>query len=325
MNLLRAVKLAGGAFACLFLLLLPILLPEIQVHLATEILIFALFAVSFNLLLGYSGLLPFGHAACFGVGAYATALIFKHITGMPFLMTILISAASGFVGALIIGFFCVRLSGGYFALISLAFQMFLYAVALKWRDVTGGDDGMGVPRPEFYLPGLGILPLTNIHYLYYITLVIVALAILACYLFLKTPLGNATICTRENATRASFLGYDVFLTRLTMFSLSGFLAGISGALFVVFQEFVATNVLDIHMSFTVLLMATIGGTGHFLGPVLGAAFFMVFQDWISSVTKHWLLFMGIVFVMVVLYAEGGLIELFKWERIRVLFARKKEL
>jgi branched-chain amino acid transport system permease protein len=325
MNRVAAIKITAGALACLFLLFLPALLPEIKVHLATEVLIFALFAVSFNLLLGYSGLLPFGHAACFGVGAYATALILKSITGMPFLMTILISAIAGFAAALIIGFFCVRLSGGYFALISLAFQMFLYAVALKWRDVTGGDDGMSVTRPEFYLPGVGTLPLTNIHYLYYVTLVIVALATVAFYLFLKTPLGSAAICTRENATRASFLGYDVFLTRLIMFSLSGFLAGISGGLFVVFQEFVATNVLDVHMSFTVLLMAIIGGTGHFLGPVLGAAFFMVFQDWISSVTKHWLLFMGIVFVIVVLYAEGGLIGLFKWERIRVLFVRNKEL
>jgi len=324
MNRRRALKIVGGGIASLFLLLLPVLLPEVDVHLATEILIFALFAVSFNLLLGYCGLLPFGHAACFGVGAYATALIFKHITGMPFLITLLISALSGFVGALIIGFFCVRLSGSYFALISLAFQMFLYAVALKWRDVTNGDDGMGVTRPDLYLPGLGTLSLMNIQYLYYVTLVIVALAILACYLFLKTPLGHAAVSMRENVIRASFLGYNVFLTRLAIFSFSGFLAGISGALFVVFEEFVATTVMDVHMSFTVILMATIGGTGHFLGPVLGAVFLMVFQDWISSLTKHWWLFMGIVFVMVVLYAEGGLIGLFKWEKIRALFVSEKE-
>jgi branched-chain amino acid transport system permease protein len=324
MNRSKALKIAGGGMASLFLLLLPVLLPEIDVHLAAEILVFALFAVSFNLLLGYCGLLPFGHAACFGVGAYATALIFKHITGMPFLITIMISALSGFVGALIIGFFCVRLSGAYFALISLAFQMFLYAVALKWRDVTSGDDGMSVPRPDFYLPGLGTFSLMNIQYLYYITLVIVVLAILACYLFLKTPLGHAAISMRENVTRASFLGFNVFLTRLAVFCFSGLLAGIAGALFVVHQEFVATTVMDVHMAFTVMLMATIGGTGHFLGPVLGAVFFMVFQDWISSLTKHWWLFMGIFFVVVVLYAEGGLIGLFQWKKIRARFASEKE-
>jgi branched-chain amino acid transport system permease protein len=152
----------------------------------------------------------------------------------------------------------------------------------------------------------------------------VALAILACYLFLKTPLGNAAISMRENVTRASFLGFNVFLTRLAIFCFSGLLAGIAGALFVVHQEFVATTVMDVHMAFTVMLMATIGGTGHFLGPVLGAVFFMVFQDWISSLTKHWWLFMGIFFVVVVLYAEGGLIGLFQWKKIRARFASEKE-
>jgi branched-chain amino acid transport system permease protein len=320
---IRTFKIGLGIIIVLILILLPILLPEIYVHLGTEILIFALFAVSFNLLLGYCGLLPFGHASSFGVGAYIGALIFNHLSGMPVLLTILIAALCGFIVALLIGFFCVRLSGAYFALITLAFQMFLFAVALKWRSVTNGDDGMGVIRPELYLPGLGSIPLMKINNLYYLTFVIVSLGIIACYLFLKTPLGNAVVCMRENDLRASFLGYNVFLTKLTVFSFSGFLAGIAGCLFVIFQEFVATTVIDVSMSFTVVLMATIGGTSHFLGPVLGAAFFMVFQDWISSLTKHWWLFMGIVFIVVVLYVEGGLISLFKWERFRLLFARGK--
>lgn len=320
---MRNFKLALGIAIILFLILLPVLLPEIYIHLGTEILIFSLFAVSFNLLLGYCGLLPFGHAASFGVGAYIAALIFNHLSGMPVLLTILIAALSGFLAALIIGFFCVRLSGAYFALITLAFQMFLFAVALKWRSVTNGDDGMGVIRPELALPGLGSIPLMKIDNLYYLTFVIVGVGVVVCYLFLKTPLGNAVVCMRENDMRASFLGYNAFLTKLTVFSFSGFIAGISGALFVLFQEFVATTVIDVSMSFTVVLMATIGGTGHFLGPILGSAFFMVFQDWISSLTKHWWLFMGVVFIIVVLYFEGGLIGLFRWERWRAILAKRK--
>jgi branched-chain amino acid transport system permease protein len=318
-----AFQIGGGGVAAV-LLLFPIILPEIKIHLAIEILIFALLAVSFNLLLGYGGMLAFGHAAPFGVGAYAAALSCNHLPGMPLLVTLLIAALSGFVGALFIGFFCVRLKGAYFALITLAFQMFLFAAALKWRSVTRGDDGMGVVRPELYLPGLGSISLMNIHNLYYLTLVLVVVGIVACYLFLRTPLGNAVMCMRENDVRASFLGYDVFLTKLTVFSFAGLLAGLAGGLFVLFQEFVATTAIDVNRSFAALLMTVIGGTGHFLGPVLGAIFYTVFQDWISSLTKHWILFMGILFVIVVMYLEGGLISLLKWERIRVWVSGQKE-
>jgi branched-chain amino acid transport system permease protein len=129
---------------------------------------------------------------------------------------------------------------------------------------------------------------------------------------------------RENDVRASSLGYDVFLTKLTVFSFAGLLAGLAGGLFVLFQEFVATTAIGVNMSFAALLMTVIGGTGHFLGPVLGAIFYTVFQDWISSLTKHWILFMGIFFVVVVMYLEGGLISLLKWERIRVWGSGQKE-
>jgi branched-chain amino acid transport system permease protein len=111
---------------------------------------------------------------------------------------------------------------------------------------------------------------------------------------------------------------------LTVFSFAGLLAGLAGGLFVLFQEFVATTAIDVNMSFAALLMTVIGGTGYFLGPVLGAIFYTVFQDWISSLTKHWILFMGILFVIVVMYLEGGLISLFKWERIRVWVSGQKE-
>jgi branched-chain amino acid transport system permease protein len=313
----RAYQIGWGVVATVFLLLLPKFFPLMLVHRAIEILYSALFATSFNLLFGYTGMLPFGHAAFFGLGAYITALIFNHLPQFPLLLTVLVAALSGLVAGVLIGFICVRLSGPYFSLGSFAFQMFLYAVALKWRAVTGGDDGMSIIRPELHLPVLGSLSLGNIHNLYYLTLVIVALGIFACYLFLKTPLGNSVLCMRENDIRASFLGYNVFLTKLTIFSFSGFLAGLAGSLFALFQGFVATSCIDMNMSFQVVLMVVIGGTDYFLGPVLGAAFYLVFQDWLSSLTKHWWIFMGILFVLVVIYAEGGLISLFKAERVRL--------
>jgi branched-chain amino acid transport system permease protein len=320
MSRLQAKQLGWGvAVAVLFLL--PRLLSEIQIYIITEVLIYALFGVGFNLMFGYAGLLPFGIAALFGVGAYCTALILNHFPGIPLLLVLLSASLSGFLAAVIIGFFCVRLSGAYFALTTLAFQMFLFAVALKWRSLTRGDDGMGVVRPELYLPALGSISLRGTDSIYYFTLIIVTLAILACYIFLKTPLGNSVMCVRENETRASFLGYNVFLVKLTVFSVSGVLVGLSGGLFVLFQEFVATTCIDMNMGLTPVLMTIIGGSGHFFGPILGAAFYIVFQDWISSMTYYWMLIMGGVFILTVLYLQGGLISLFDLKKLRHLHFR----
>jgi branched-chain amino acid transport system permease protein len=312
----------GGVIAAVLLLFAPKYFPIILVHQFVEIFIVALFAVSFNLLLGYSGMLPFGHAALFGVGAYSSALIFNHFPQSPLLLSVLIGALSALAAGVIIGFFCVRLSGAYFSLASLSFQMFLYAVALKWRSLTRGDDGMSVTRPDLHLPFIGSLPMGDIYNLYYLALVISALGILACYFFLKTPLGNSVVCIRENDTRASFLGIKVFLVKLVVFSVSAFLAGLAGTLFALFQGFVATACIDMNMSTHILLITVIGGTTQFLGPVLGTIFYLIFQDWLSSITKHWWLFMGIVFVIVVMYLEGGLISLLSWERIRNWISRQ---
>ena len=317
MTWLRARQLGWGV-AIAVLLLLPWLLSQLQVYIITEVLIYALFAVGFNLMFGYAGLLPFGIAALFGVGAYGTALVINHFPGVPLLLVLLSASLSGFLAAVIIGFFCVRLSGAYFALTTLAFQMFLFAVALKWRSLTRGDDGMSVIRPEFYLPAFGTISLRGTYSVYYFTLIIVTLAILACYLFLKTPLGNSVMCVRENETRASFLGYNIFLIKLTAFSASGLLVGLAGGLFVLFQEFVATTCLDMNMGLIPVLMTIIGGSGNFFGPILGAAFYVMFQDWISSITYYWMFIMGGVFILTVLYLQGGLISLFSLEKLRHL-------
>jgi branched-chain amino acid transport system permease protein len=319
----RARLLQAGLIAIIvvFLLVLPKLLPEMYVHRITEVLIFALFAVSFNLLFGYAGLLPFGHAAGFGVGAYTAALIFKNYPEVPLLATLLIALLATLVAVSIIGLFCVRLKASYFALISLSFQMFLLTIVMKWRSLTYGDDGLTVNRPDLALSFLGTISLKGINNLYYFTLILVAFGIAACYLFLKTPLGNAVICTREKDIRASFLGYNVFLTRYAAFLVAGVVSGLSGTLFVVYQEFLATSCLNVNMSMSAAFMTVIGGAGTFFGPVLGAAFYVLFQDWVSSLTVHWWMLMGIIFVLIVMYLKGGLISLFPTERFRKWIAQ----
>ncbi|MFH1090458.1 MAG: branched-chain amino acid ABC transporter permease, partial [Pseudomonadota bacterium] len=170
--------------AALILLFWPVIVPEMLVHLTIEIIIFSLFAISMNLVLRGVGLLSFGHAAFFGVGAYAMALIGKQVPGMPLLLILALAAVTGFVFALLIGSLCVRARPAYFPLLTLAFQMLLFAVALKWRALTGGDDGMGITRPDFSLPFLGKISLLPVNHLYFFTLIIVVLAIIGCYLLL---------------------------------------------------------------------------------------------------------------------------------------------
>ncbi len=320
----RAFQLASGIGVGVFILLIPFLLPEIRIHLAIEALVYSLFAISFNVLFGYGGMLPFGHAGLFGAGAYATALIVRHFPATPLFLILLATAFFGLLVALFIGFFCVRLKGPSFSLCSLAFQMFLFAVALKWRTVTSGDDGMGITRPDLHLPLVGEISMRTVPHVYYLTLLVVAVGIFSCYLFLKTPLGNSIVCIREREMRASFLGYNVFITKLAAFAVSGILASLAGGLFALFQEFVGTSFIDLNMGMSVVIMTVIGGQAHFLGPVLGAAFYVVLQDWLSSLTGYWMIVMGVLFVIIVLYLEGGLIGLAQKARIRLRTGRPEK-
>ncbi|MGD0658405.1 MAG: branched-chain amino acid ABC transporter permease [Syntrophorhabdales bacterium] len=319
----RNVYWLAWGIAIVLLLSIPYLLPEIWIHLAVEALVFSLFAVSFNLLFGYSGLLPFGHGALFGIGAYVVALILRNYPDAPLLLTFLLAALGGVIAAAVIGVFSVRLKGAYFALITTAFQMFAFAVAEKWRGVTNGDDGVTFSRPDLHLGGLAILSMKSIHHVYYLTLVIVGISILACWLFLKTPLGNSAVAVREKDVRASFLGYNVFLTRYTLFVISGVFAGLAGGLFAFFEEFVAASCLNLDTSMSVVFMTVIGGPANFLGPVLGSVVYIVFQDWISSLTRHWWILMGCFFVIVVLYLQSGLISLIKPEKVRLWLDRRR--
>ena len=203
---------------------------------------------------------------------------------------------AGFLGGGFIGLFVARLKGAASALLSLAFQMFLLQVALKWRTVTNGDDGIGALPPALHLPVWGAISLAKISNVYYFILIVTAIGIAACYFFIKTPLGNSLVVIREKEARASFLGYDVYFTKVIAFSASGVLGALAGALFAVHQNFVSTSVLDLNLALFTCLMVVIGGAGAFLGPVLGAVFYMVFQDTASRFTQHWSILMGVLFI-----------------------------
>jgi branched-chain amino acid transport system permease protein len=299
-------RLAGAA-AIVALYALPWMLDTVRLRMAIEILYFGLFAVSFNLLFGYGGMLSFGHAATFGVGGYALGLALKHVPGLPFLGALVAAVVAGALAALGIGVLCVRLRGTYFALLTLAFSQFLFAVALKWRDVTRGDDGLSVAVPDIAVPGLGALRLAQAPHFYWMELTVVLLCLAAAWRFTRTPLGAAVVLMRENDERAAFLGYDVYGTKLIVFTLAGTFAAVAGALFAAFQRLVSPATLDLPTSTEVVFMAILGGTGAFLGPFLGAAVYILVQDWLSKTTEHWPFLIGLLFVVMILYAHEGVV------------------
>jgi branched-chain amino acid transport system permease protein len=298
-----------GLIVLVLIAILPLILSEVQLNMAVEIAFFALFAVSYNLLLGYGGVLSFGHAAYFGTGAYFMVFALKYIAGMPLLLALLIGGLGGGIGAVVAGFFCVRLSGAYFALLTLAFNQLFFAVALKWRSLTGGDDGIGLDRPDVHLPLLGKVDMFSTANVFYVTVMVVLICLAALWYFLRTPYGNTVACVKDNEERARFIGYNTFLSKLTLYTMAGFFAGIAGSLFAFFEEFVSLDTINITMSTEVLFMTFIGGIGSFWGPILGAGVFIYFTEWVSGITEHWEFFLGVLFVLLILYANKGLIGL----------------
>jgi branched-chain amino acid transport system permease protein len=302
----RAALVAALVALCL----IPLMLNTVQLRVAIEILYFGLFAVSFNLLFGYTGMLSFGFAATFGIGGYAVGLIWKHFGALPFPLALLMGALAGAVVGLFIGFCCVRLRGTYFSLLTLAFSQFLFAVALKWRDVTRGDDGLTVTPPDLSLPGGIVLSMGNPRHFYWVEVTVVLLCLSMAWRFTRTPLGNAARLMRENDERAAFLGYNVFATKLIVFTFASTLAAVAGVLFGTFQRLVSPSALDLGASTDVVFMALFGGTGAFLGPLLGTTAYILLQNWLSRTTEHWPFVIGLIFVLLILFMHTGLVGLF---------------
>jgi branched-chain amino acid transport system permease protein len=300
------MKTGKGALVALglavVLILFPFFAPKFQLRMVTEIIILTLFAMTWKMMLNEGGMFSFGHAVYFGLGAYASVLGWLHIPGLSFLSGILLGALASALVAFILGAFLVRMSGTYFALLTLAFNQLIWAIVWKWRDVTGGDDGLGkFPKPDLF--GLSMKsPLT----FYYVTLIIIGACLYFCWYFTKTPMGNVALSIKSNEERAKFVGFNVQSTKLIFLTMLGFLAGISGALFAQFQEFIATSVIDLGMSTNVLFMAYIGGTGYFWGPLVGSGIFVYLSEYLSSFTNRWELILGLIFIAVVLFAPQGI-------------------
>lgn len=275
--------------------------------------IFALYSVALNLLLGYSGLLSFGFAMFFGIGAYSTALALTHIEGFPLLPAVLIGGVVPALVAFVLSPLLVRVSGTAFAMITLAFGQLTFVVALKWREVTGGEDGIGgYPIPPLNILGVLSIDMTNPTNFYYFAVVVIGLCLWLVWFFTKTPFGSIMIGIRDNAGRIDYMGFRLAHSKMVILVVSGGFAGIAGAFYALFQNLVSTvGVLDAFTSFVPLMMVYIGGVASFVGPIIGSAIVHIVEDIAVRHTDRVDLVNGVIFILVVLYAPMGVVGLFR--------------
>jgi branched-chain amino acid transport system permease protein len=292
------------------LLALPVLLSQSLVNAAIQMLIAALFACAFNLLCGQAGMLSFGHAAYFGVGTFATVHAMNAFNGAGLLPTPLMPLAGAAVGLLVgiaAGWFATQRTGTYFAMITLALAELLHALAPHLKGVFGGEAGISAMR----MPAWGFTFGSSTE-VYYLVLAWVLLSLALLYLFTLTPVGRLTLGLRENSHRLKFLGYGVHRLNVTVFAISAMFAGIAGGLQALNTESANYVLLEGQVSAAVVLNSYIGGVSVFLGPALGAALMTFFGYAVSDLTRSWLLYQGILFVLVMMFMPSGLTGFFKW-------------
>jgi len=301
-TLARTRALALAALAALALL--PWVLARHQLSILVDLLIFGLFAMSLDLIMGYTGMVSFGHAAYFGLGAYGSALVLIHFEP-PIPVALLAGALLAGVVAAPVGWFSTRATGIYFAMLTLAFAQLLYTVAYKWRDLTGGSDGIaGVPKTTLFWGGPSLAERRTF---YYLVAVIVVLSLLACRALVRSPFGRALQAIRENEHRFVSLGRDSRPFKLVVFVIAAAFAGLAGALFAPFRGFASPEVMFWVLSGQGLMMVITGGIGTLVGPLIGAMVFLLVQEILSSYTEHWMIFTGAVFVLIVIFLPGGVV------------------
>jgi branched-chain amino acid transport system permease protein len=307
----------GLVIAALFLL--PVgagLFPKqlsYPVYLTMQVLILAVFSLGFNLLFGYTGLLSFGQAGFFGVGAYACAKILLAVPNL--FLGILGGVAAAGVAALVLGILSVRHTRIYFSMLTLAFGMMIFSIAWKWRDFTGGDDGLvGIPRAPLAIPGVFSLSVASMERYYYVVLVLSLLAIYAMYRLVRSPLGLTLQAIRDSETRAQFAGVPVRKYRLAAFTIAGLYAGLAGALLTPLENTVTPPVAHWTMSAEPVLATLMGGIHTFTGPIVGSILFILIKDVVMRFTEYWLICFGVIVVAMVMCFPSGIMSLFEKRR-----------
>jgi branched-chain amino acid transport system permease protein len=317
MKKLKSLLLAA---LILFLLLLPTFAGKYLLYMTIHILLLSVFALGFNLLLGYTGLLSFGQAGFFAMGAYASAKILLILPSLIF--GVLAGIIAGGIAALILGYLCVRHTRIYFSMLTLSFGMMIYSLAWKWRDVTGGDDGLvGIPRAPFEIPGILSINMNAMGNYYYFVLIISLIAIFILYRIVNSPFGLTLKGIRDSENRVSFAGISIRNYRLLSFTIAGLYAGLAGSMLPPLESTVTPPLAHWTQSAEPVMVTLLGGIHTFSGPIVGSILFYLIKDIIVRYTQYWLIWFGSIVVFLVLVFRGGVVIFFT-ERIWSLLSHR---
>ncbi len=305
--LVSKVKPAGLILAILVLVVLPPFYTSYWVTLLTQMVIFAVAAMSLDILLGFTGLSSFGHAAYFGSAAYVVAVLATRYK-IGFLTCFFGGIALSAVIGAIFGLLVAHASGVGFLMITLALGMCLWGLAFRWVGMTGGDNGIsGIPRPNLGLPISLKDPLT----FYYVVLFFFLVALVLMMIFVRSPFGHSLKGVRESESRMKVLGYHTWLHKYLSFVAAATFAGFAGVLWAYFNGFISPYDMDLTASIEIILMVILGGPGTLIGPALGAGIIVFLKNFISAYTQRWLLIVGTIYILTILYAPQGLMNLIK--------------
>lgn len=285
--------------ACLLLgIILPLLISPYQISVVTEMLIFAVFAMSIDLLAGYTGRVPLCHGAIFGVAAYVVVYWTSQMGGSPY-VGMLYGVAAATLLAAVFALLAIRASDVYFLMLTLALGMIVWGVCLRWTGVTGGENGLrGIGRPAGLYDHITF---------YYAVSIVVAIATVLLWRIVNSPFGLTLKGIRESQSRMRALGYNVPLHLFLAFTISGFFAGVAGALYAMFNDFVSPSTVGLLQSVDGLLMAIIGGIGTLFGSFIGAAVIIGLENFVSLYTERWQMVLGVMFVLIIIFAPEGLL------------------
>lgn len=282
------------------------------IHIASQVIILGLFAIAFNVLFGTTGLLSFGQAIFYGLGAYITGMMAKSFGGDFFLWALLIAPVAAIVLSVILGALSLRLSDVYFTMLTLAFAQLVWGVSVKWSSFTGGDDGIqAIPKPDLLAGGLN----------YYIfSFIIVTLCIYLLWRLDRSPFGAVLKGIRQNPTRISFIGMNVFRHKLLAYMISSCFTAIAGGLYAGIDKSIHPDMFVWTMSGSIILMTILGGMRSFFGPLIGVAVFILLEDVIGRSTEYWSFVIGAIMITVVLLFPKGIVGISR--HFAGLFAKK---
>jgi branched-chain amino acid transport system permease protein len=315
----KLVKIVSNhplVFIILFFFIIPFIVP--YKALATQIIIWGLFALGYNVCLGYTGMLSFGHAAYFGVGSYTTGIVLIRLWPNIW-FGIFCGLIMGAVTAFVLGYLCIKRRGIYFAMLTMAFAQLIYFLAFQWVDLTGGDNGLrNIPATPLTIFGYDLHIYEPLRF-YFFVLFFVILSLLALNRILESPFGQVLQAVRENEPRARSCGYETIKVRWLAFVISGAISGLAGGLHAIYLHFVGIDTLYWTTSGQVVMMTLLGGMGSFIGPFIGAGIFLYLEDVLSALTSNWMIFLGVIFVLCVLFFPAGV-----WGTIKNLSTGKKD-